>query len=204
MKKLIWLLSISFIFINTFGVLLYFSFNTNFYLNQFSPNQVTDSKISDLENVYSFLQNKTQLNDNFTALETSHLKDVKSIFSIVNYIYYISLILFISIIVYFILSKKYNLILKWLFFWSLWSLSLILILLLATIFDFTATFQSFHRIFFPQWNREFAEDSRLIILFPESFFICISQNIFIAVSVIAIFIISIYLIIKKIPPKLGI
>lgn len=204
MKKLIWLLSISFIFINIFGVLLYFSFNTNFYIKQFTPTQITDSNISDLKNIYSFLQNKTQLNTNFTQSEASHLKDVKIIFSIASYIFYISLILFIIIIVYFILSKKYNLIFKWLFIWSLLSLFIILIFLLATILNFTETFQLFHRIFFPQWNREFAENSRLITLFPESFFISISQNIFITISVISIFIVSVYLIIKKIPHKFGI
>lgn len=198
MKKLIWLLSISFIFINILGILLYFSFNTNFYVKQFTPTQVTNSNLYDLQNVYSFLQNKTQLNSNFTPLEASHLQDVRVVFLIVNYIFYISLIFFITIIVYFILSKKYNLILKWFFIWSIFSLSIILILLFATIFDFTSIFQSFHRIFFPQWNREFAEDSRLITLFPESFFISISQSIFITISTVSIFVLLLYFTIKKI------
>jgi uncharacterized membrane protein len=111
--------------------------------------------------------------------------------------FYISLILFIFIALFLIYYHKYNIVFKWLLNWSIISLSVIWILLLATIFDFNSSFQYFHKLFFPQWNREFAENSRLITLFPESFFISISQNIFITISIVSIFIISVYLIIKK-------
>jgi hypothetical protein len=201
MKKLLCLLSISFVFINIFGVLIYFSFNSDFYINHFDNTQITNPNLPDLQNAYSFIQNKADLNSNFSPLETSHLQDVQDIFTIIHYILLVSIILFGIITWFLIYRHKYNLIFKWLFIWSIISLSVILVLLLLTLIDFTYTFQIFHKLLFPQWNREFAEDSRLITLFPESFFIAISRSIFITISTISIFIITFYLIIKKILRK---
>jgi integral membrane protein (TIGR01906 family) len=198
MKKLTILLSLLFFIINVLSIFIYFSLNVKLYVKYSEPSQITSSNITDLQNVYSFLQNKSDLNTHFTPLEISHMQDVKTIFSIVNYIFIVSLFIFIIIIVYLIYLHKYKQIFKWLFIWSIVSLSIMLLLLISTIFDFTSTFQSFHKIFFPQWNRTFAEDSRLITLFPESFFIAISQNIFITISAISTAILSIYFIIKKI------
>lgn len=197
MKKLTWIISISFSFVTIFASLLYFSFNLDFYKSHSGQTQITSSTISDTQNIYNFLQNKTALNYNFTSLEKSHLQDVKNIFSIAYYIFWISLSWFIIITLYFILSKNYNQIFKWLFIWSIISLSIIWILLFATIFDFSSSFQVFHKIFFPQWNREFAESSRLITLFPESFFIAISRTIFITISVISLFAMLTSFLIKK-------
>lgn len=198
MKKSTILLSLLFFIINVLGIFIYFSLNVKLYVKYSEPSQITSWNITDLQNIYSFLQNKSDLNSHFTALEISHMQDVKNIFSIVHYIFIASLTLFIIIILYLIYLHQYNQIFKWLFIWSIISLSIILLLLISTIFDFTSTFQSFHKIFFPQWNRTFAEESRLITLFPESFFIAISQNIFITISAISTSIISIYFIIKKI------
>ena len=105
---LVWLLSISFVFLSIFGVLIYFSFNVNFYKNHSGQSQVTSTNISDLESVYSFLQNKEALNNNFGSLELSHLQDVKKIFSIAHYVFWISIAIFISIALFFILSSKYK------------------------------------------------------------------------------------------------
>jgi len=198
MKKSTILLSLLFFIINVLGIFIYFSLNVKLYIKYSEPSQITSWNITDLQNIYSFLQNESDLNSHFTALEISHMQDVKKIFSIVHYIFIASLTLFIIIILYLIYSHQYNQILKWLFIWSIVSLSLMLLLLISTILDFTSTFQSFHKIFFPQWNRTFGEESRLITLFPESFFIAISQNIFITISAISTAIISIYFIIKKI------
>jgi len=199
MKKLIWLISISFVFINIFGVLLYFSFNPNFYIKHFNTEQITDFRLSDFKSTYSFLQNKSELNNHFTVLEKSHLQDVKEIFSVVYYIFWISIILFFISSLFLIYIRKYSLIFKWLFIWSIISLSIMLIAILAITIDFTFIFQSFHKLFFPQWNREFAENSRLITLFPETFFRSIIYKIFSNIFWISMIIIWLFLITKKLP-----
>ncbi|MFH1211541.1 MAG: DUF1461 domain-containing protein [Candidatus Woesearchaeota archaeon] len=52
------------------------------------------------------------------------------------------------------------------------TISLLLIILLAAISmaSFQESFESFHRIFFPQGNYSFPADSLLITLFPQEFF----------------------------------
>ena len=189
MKKLTRVLSLSFFLINVIGIFTYFWLNVNLYIKYSETSQITSTNMIDLQNAYDFLKNKVGLNNNFTTLEASHLQDVKNIFSIVYYIFQISLILFVVITLFFIFSHQYNQIWKWLFIWSIISLSIVLLLLILTVSDFTSSFQVFHKIFFPQWNRTFAEDSRLITLFPESFFISISKSIFLTISVISVSII---------------
>ncbi|MCF7834867.1 DUF1461 domain-containing protein [Candidatus Gracilibacteria bacterium] len=191
------LISISFILINILGISIYFSFNPNFYLKHFDTPQITNINKTDIQNIYSFLQNKSDLNNNFTALEASHLRDVQKIFSIIYYILRISILVFVLNVSFLIYSKKSNQILKLLFIGSIITLSFILVLIFTTALNFRLSFNIFHEIFFPQGNRSFPIDSNLIKLFPESFFILISQKIFYTISIISLIIIIFYLIKKK-------
>lgn len=182
-SRIIWL---SFAIINIFGVLIYFWFNTNFYINHFSPTIISQSDMSDMQSVYNYIQNQSDLTSNFTSSEISHLYDVKVIFQYVVYILYATISIFIIITLFLIFLQKYKIIYRWLFIGSIVSLSIIFVLLLAIILDFNYSFRVFHYLLFPQWNREFSADSRLITLFPESFFDSISQSIFITIIIISL------------------
>ena len=112
MKKVFWIISVLFVFVNIFGVLLYFSFNLGFYKKQFTSIELTESRISDVRNVYDFIQNKSELNSSFDAEEYSHLEDVKNIFSIVIVIFWILLLLLVITLIYCLLLSKYNIVIN--------------------------------------------------------------------------------------------
>lgn len=182
-SRIIWLL---FAIINIFGVLIYFWFNTSFYINHFSPTIISKSDLSDMQSVYNYIQNQSDLTPNFTSWEVSHLYDVKVIFQYIVYILYVAISIFIIITLFLIFIQKYKIIYRWFFIGSIISLSIIFVLLLAIMLDFNYSFRIFHYLLFPQWNREFSANSRLITLFPESFFNSISQSIFVTIISISL------------------
>jgi hypothetical protein len=65
--------------------LLYYSFNIQFYTaySVQSPHLSQEESLVYVQNVYSFLQGKEQLNPIFTFDEKSHMQDVQSLFFIV-------------------------------------------------------------------------------------------------------------------------
>jgi uncharacterized membrane protein len=114
----------------------------------------------------------------FTVNELSHLQDVENIFSMVYLIGIISLIGFFSIFLLFWYLKFKKKIALWFLRWSVVSLILILLIIIAVFVDFELLFNNFHYIFFPQGNRSFDWSSALIQLFPIEFFEIISIKIF--------------------------
>lgn len=198
MKKLIWIISLLFLIINVFGILKIFSFDLNFYKDHFTSTEISESRILYVENVYGFLQDKELISADFTKSEYEHLNDVKIIFNIVYIVFWISLFLFLGIGVYLIFMSKSCVFLNWLLFWSLVSLLLMLLLIVLIVLDFGSAFNFFHELFFPQWNRSFPEESLLIQLFPESFFVSISRYIFLTISVISVFVMTSSIILKRV------
>lgn len=198
MKKLVWLISLLFLIISIFGILQIFSFSLNFYKDQFRPVEISESKILNVENVYGFLQDKNPINIDFTKSEYEHLDDVKIIFNLVYLVFRISLFLLVGLSIFLIFISKYSIILNWLIFWSLVSLSLMLLLISFIVLDFGSAFNLFHELLFPQWNRSFPEESLLIQLFPESFFVSISRYIFLSISGVSAFVMLTSLLLKKV------
>lgn len=197
MKKVFWIISVLFVFVNIFGVLLYFSFNLDFYKKQFTSIEITEFTISNVKNVYDFIQNKSELNSSFNAEESSHLEDVKNIFSIVIVAFRILLLLLVITLIYCLFLSKNSIVIKWIFLWSTISLILMLLLFLAIVVNFGSSFDVFHKLLFPQGNWSFSADSQLIILFPESFFVSISKSIFLSISIISVFFMSIATLMKR-------
>lgn len=197
MKKVFWIISVLFVFVNIFGVLLYFSFNLDFYKKQFTSIELTESRISNVRNVYEFIQNKSELNSSFNAEESSHLKDVKNIFNIVIVGFWILLPLLVITLIYCLFLSKHSIVIGWVLLWSIISLILILLLFLAIVVNFGSSFDVFHKLLFPQGNWSFSSDSQLIILFSESFFISISKSIFLSISIISVFFMSISTLLKR-------
>lgn len=198
MKKLIWIISLLFLIINVFGVLKIFSFDLNLYKGHFTSTEISESRILYVENIYGFLQDKEPISNDFTKSEYEHLNDVKIIFNIVYIVLWISLFLFLGIGIYLIFMSKSFVFLNWLIFWSLVSLLLMLLLIVLIILDFWSAFNFFHELLFPQWNWSFPEESLLIQLFPESFFVSISRYIFLSISGVSAFVMLTSFLLKKV------
>ena len=128
------------------------------------------------EDVFAFLDGKSELASGFTADEMSHLEDVAQVMNIMNYVFYALLLAIILILFYFSKDRKYlATLVKYCGIISVVVLCLKLLFILL-FFDFA--FSIFHQIFFQQGNWTFAADSMLIQTFPIEFFMDISTNIF--------------------------
>lgn len=125
--------------------------------------------------VLYFLQENTEMKENFTALEISHLQDVQKVMRSVNYLFY--LILTLAIILGIFLYRQ-ALLSKALFYSSIVSLSLFALIFIFYFFGFSSLFTVFHQVFFPQGNWQFSADSLLINTFPFEFFTKLSGIIF--------------------------
>lgn len=125
----------------------------------------------------NYVSNRGELNLNYTALEISHLDDVKKVISLAHYWFYFSLVVVAGMILYY-LKDKFKL--KKLFLWGgITTTAVMGVILLLGIISFNSSFTVFHQIFFPQGNWQFPVDSLLIQTFPLGFFIEISLFIFI-------------------------
>lgn len=130
------------------------------------------------EEVFQFLQGKEQLPAEYTALEKSHLEDVRQVMKWMDLALGIVLIIILSLIVYLKNKDEVELLRKSLQYGGIATMGLIGALLLLIFFDFTTIFTAFHQLFFPQGNWMFPADSLLIQTFPVEFFIRVSQVIF--------------------------
>ncbi len=171
--------------------------NFEFYKKEFSKFNVYE-KIPDADkhalNLINYFKDKEELSNFFNEKEKLHLKDVKNLFKKIFLIFYISLILTISLLIYFIYKKYYKTI------WSSFFIStliLIIIILLFFIIDFNYLFTKFHIIMFNNylWQLNPNEDN-LINLFPEKLQYDIIRKIFINILISNILLLSLALIIK--------
>ena len=129
------------------------------------------------QNTIDFLNNdKEELKLNYTASELSHLEDVKRVMKFVDVLFYTLLLTLTLIITYYKNQKEQ---LRKLFLYGGKTTIIVLaVFLLYTLLNFNDAFTLFHKIFFPQGNWMFAEDSLLIQTFPIEFFVGISRIIF--------------------------
>lgn len=69
------------------------------------------------------------------------------------------------------------------------SIAILLIIFLFSSLNFSAFFEGFHRLFFPQGNYSFPEHYLLIKLFPEAFFIAFARRMLLHASIISVILI---------------
>ena len=159
-------------------ILIIFCIFLPIFLLLFSYKAVLE--LSDLtepqQDTMDFLENKQELNLNYTSLEASHLEDVKKVMNSIDYLFYLSLIIITLIITYYKKNKKQ--LQKLIKYGGITTLISIGLILLFALFAFNSTFTLFHKIFFPQGNWIFPINSLLIQTFPIDFFIGISLKIF--------------------------
>ncbi|HLD73072.1 MAG TPA: DUF1461 domain-containing protein [Candidatus Nanoarchaeia archaeon] len=160
-------------------ILTIFSFFCFLFLILFSY-QLVLLLVNQTENqaqTINYVSNRGELNLNYTALEISHLDDVKKVIQEADYLFYLSLVIVAGMILYY-LKDRFKL--KKLLLWGgITTTAVMGIILLWGIISFNSSFTIFHQIFFPQGNWQFPTDSLLIQTFPLEFFIEISLFIFI-------------------------
>jgi integral membrane protein (TIGR01906 family) len=121
------------------------------------------------QNVVDYVNGRSALTAAFSDAEAAHLADVRALFA--DFFVALYIVLPLSVVMLFLvifLGKKQAII------GALNYSALVTILLSAVIFilaaNFSSFFTSFHGLFFPQGNWAFPQGSKLIALFPESFF----------------------------------
>ncbi len=112
---------------------------------------------------------------NYTALERSHMQDVKSVLLGAKLLFEV-LFFVMAILLWYLIQQQ-----KWqdaVYYGGLATLILVGFILLGLLINFNLVFTLFHSLFFPQGNWQFAADSLLIQTFPLDYFISISLRIF--------------------------
>jgi len=180
--------------------------NQNFYQKEFDKlniyNKIPEADKNAL-NLINYIKDREQLNSFFNEKERLHMKDVKGLIQEISLLFYISLILTILLLIYFIYAKNYKIILNSIFLSSLLTIIIILILSLSLI-NFDISFTKFHLIAFSNnlWQLN-PETDNLINLFPLEFFYDITKQIIINILISSFILIILTLIIKiKIKQKI--
>ncbi|MEK6834739.1 MAG: TIGR01906 family membrane protein [Nanoarchaeota archaeon] len=167
--------------------------NFNYYQKEFSKLNVYD-KIPEADkfslNLINYYKDKEELSNFFNEKEKLHLNDIKELIRKGNLLFYLSLILVILFLIYFIYTKNYKAIYS-----SFLISSLILIIFILVIFltNFQDLFTKFHLLIFNNdlWLLN-PETDNLINLFPLQFFydIYIKAGVNILISAFILIILS--------------
>lgn len=185
-------------------VLNFYGFDSTFYQEKFREYQVqknTSEAIYIHETLINFIRGKNnQIPDEFNERERQHLWDVRSIVKISTILLYIFIILFVILLLASAFILKINNLVtnfvgKVLVFGGFLTIALAAILFLFISSDFSATFESFHRILFEKGSYIFDPKKDLIVnLYPEQLFMELGAKISRGVLVTSIIIIIIGLI----------
>lgn len=182
--------------ITTLSFKLY-SFNFDVYKKEFSKFNIYE-KIPDADknalNLINFMNDKEELNNFFNEKEKSHLNDVKDLYNNLNLIFYITLILTVLFLIYFIYTKNYKIIYS---SFLISGIILMILILLFFILDFNYLFEKFHVIAFNNYLWQFnPNEDNLINLFPEQIQYNITKKIFTSMLISALVLVILALIIK--------
>ena len=174
MKK-IYLLSIIlalFLFLLSFRIIVY---NAELYNDQFlkddTYSRYNQTFVNNFSlNLINYLQAKEELEDYYNEREIIHLKDVKELIdNTIRLLYLVSFIL-ILIFSYLIYKEKYKEIGKLFYYSGLINLIIILVLTVFFLTNFQNGFIIFHKIFFTNDYWILSNDSLLVNIFTEYFF----------------------------------
>ncbi|MEW5897090.1 MAG: DUF1461 domain-containing protein [Nanoarchaeota archaeon] len=162
---------IFFCFFLTIFILL-FSYKTTLYFSELTPEQ--KNTIDFLSNKEDF-DNKEELKINYTTAELSHLEDVRKVMKVIDYFFYVSLLIVTATLTFHRKNKEKTK--KLLKYGGITAVLFVLAVLLFSLVSFDISFTLFHQVFFPQGNWIFPADSLLIRTFPLEFFVKISRSI---------------------------
>lgn len=157
------------------------------------------------EKVINFITGKNnELPNEFNEREKQHFWDVRNIIRISTLALYAFIILFVLLLLVsaFILkinNKIINFVSKVLIFGGFLTVVLSLALFLFINYDFSSTFESFHRLFFQQGTYTFDPTNEVIVkLYPEQLFIDLGARIskWVIISAVVIILLGILLLFK--------
>ncbi len=185
------------------------SFDESFYDKKFSEYKVQEDvpdAMSLHEKVMNFIKgNNNTLPNELTQREKEHLLDVKNLVHISTTALYIFIFLFILLLISSALilkvnNKIINFIGKVLIFGGFLTIVIAASLFLFIISDFSASFESFHKLFFEKGTYLFDPAKEIIVkIYPEQLFmdlgIRISTGVFITSLVVILF--GLFLLLKS-------
>ena len=158
-------------------------FNQSYYQNQFKKLNVYQTideniAIAQSNKLIAYLCCNKELDAEFyTQREKDHLKDVKSIIQRVNYQLYINLFALLTIAFILTVNKKKNLLQEGTKQASVFGLMAMFLLFVASIFNFEFLFVKFHQVTFANDYWLLPQNSNLINLFPQEFFVNFANRI---------------------------
>lgn len=174
----------SFIFLNN---LKYNAFNQDFYHKEFEKYGIYDTfknkaVIDEVSlNLVNYLKGKENLKEGFfNEKEKQHLSDVKHLLQIVFIKYYISFVIIFLLLLLLIFSKNYKYFSLSLIFGSGLTIFVVLLFLFISLINFDFFFTLFHKLLFTNnlWLLNPATD-KLVVMFPEEFFIDLFRRLII-------------------------
>jgi len=176
-----------------------FTFNINVYKKEFKNFNIYD-KIPNADenavNLINFINNKEGLNDFYNEKEKLHLEDVKTLYNNLNFMFYLSLILTILFLIYFIYSKDIKIIYS---SFLISGIILIFIMFFFLIIDFNHIFEKFHTIVFNNnyWLLNPDKDN-LINLFTLEVQYNIALKIFINILIFTLTLLVLSIVLRKV------
>jgi len=138
------------------------------------------------KNVVDYVLNKGDLNlEGFEQNEIDHLLDVRNVIRSVDLVFDLVVILLVLLSVYLYRNGRFD----WIIYAGLLGICMGLILILFTYLDFFSMFDNFHKLFFTPGSWIFSSQSKIIQLFPITFFIATAKKIFILSLILNIMIV---------------
>ena len=186
------------------GIIFYNCFNLNFYKNFYSKGNLTanigttsDELINNTSNLLDYLNSKAELNTSwFTEKDILHMKDVKTLYNVSFYtmIFFIAIFIISTILIMF-LYKNYTMFYITRTFNKTLLAFIVLIIVLAGIisYNFNSFWIKFHKLLFSNdlWLLS-PDESNLIKMVPEEFFISLITTIILHILLlfIALFVLN--------------
>ena len=191
------------------GIIFYNCFNLNFYKNFYlrenlapSINTADDELIENTNNLLEYLTNKAELNTTwFSEKDILHMKDVKTLYNVSFNLMILFIIIFIlSTILIALVYKNYTIFYITKIFNKTLLTFILLIIVLAGIisYNFNSFWIKFHQLLFSNdlWLLS-PDESNLIKMVPEEFFISLITTIILHILLLFIALFVLNNILKK-------
>ena len=191
------------------GIIFYNCFNLNFYKNFYlrenlapSINTTDDELINNTTNLLEYLTNKAELNTTwFSEKDILHMKDVKTLYNVsFNLMIFFIIIFILSTILIALVYKNYAMFYITKTFNKTLLAFILLVIVLAGIisYNFTSFWIKFHQLLFTNdlWLLS-PEESNLIKMVPEQFFISLITTIILHILILFVSFLVVNNIFKK-------
>ena len=186
------------------GIIFYNCFNLNFYKNFYSKGNLTanigttsDELINNTSNLLDYLNSKAELNTSwFSEKDILHMKDVKTLYTVSFYtmIFFIAIFIISTILIMFLYKNHTMFYITRTFNKTLLAFIVLIIVLAGIIsYNFNSFWIKFHQLLFSNdlWLLS-PDESNLIKMVPEEFFISLITTIILHILLlfIALFVLN--------------